>query len=85
MGTDDVEVNAAAWDRRAEGALAPVWARHGITLRIERLADTSRDVMDALDDPRPLRSSTRRRSIRHTTRELSHTLDHLERLLAVAR
>src|SRR5437773_2368956 len=71
--------------RTRAGVLAPVLARHGIALRAERLADTSRDVMDALDDPRPLRSSMRRRSIRRTTRELSHTLDHLERLLAAAR
>jgi len=66
-------------------ALAPVWARHGITPRVDRLADGSRGITDALDDPRPLRPSTRRRTIRHTTGELSHTLDHLERLLAVAR
>jgi NTE family protein len=66
-------------------ALAPIWARHGITLRVDRLADSSRGITDTLDDPRPLRSSTRRRTIRRTTRELSHTLDHLERLLTVAR
>ena len=71
--------------RERASALAPILARHRIALRAERLADTSRDVMDALDDPRPLRSSMRRRSIRRTTRELSHTLDHLERLLAAAR
>ena len=67
------------------GALAPIWARHGITLRGDRLADGSRGITDALDDPRPLRSSTGRRSIGRTARDLSRTLDHLERLLAVAR
>jgi len=56
-----------------------------ITLRADRLADGSRGITDALADPRPLRSSTRRRTLRRTTRELSHTLDHLERLLTVAR
>ena len=71
--------------RTRAGVLAPVWARHGITLRVDRLADSSRGITDALDDPRPLGSSTRRRTIRRTTQELSHTLDHLERLLAVAR
>jgi NTE family protein len=71
--------------RARAGALSPLWARHGITLRVDRLADSSRCITDALDDPRPLRSSTRRRTIRRTTRELSHTLDHLERLLTAAR
>jgi NTE family protein len=71
--------------RARAGALAPIWARHGITLRGARLADGSRGITDALDDPRPLRSSARRRTIGRTTRELSHTLDHLERLLTVAR
>jgi predicted acylesterase/phospholipase RssA len=70
--------------RARAGALSPLWARHGIALRVDRLADSSRCITDALDDPRPLRSSTRRRTVRHTTRELSHTLDHLERLLTAA-
>ena len=71
--------------RARAAALAPIWARHGIELRAARLTDTSRSVMDALDDPRPPRSSTRRRTVRHTARELSYALDHLERFLAAAR
>jgi hypothetical protein len=71
--------------RARAAALGPILARHGIALRAERLVDTSRDVINALDDPRPLRSSTHRRTIRRTTRELSYALDHLERLLAVTR
>ncbi len=70
--------------RARAGALSSLWARHGITLRVDRLADSSRCITDALDDPRPLRSSTRRHTIRRTTRELSHTLDHLERLLTTS-
>lgn len=60
--------------------LAPVFARHGISIREDRLADSTRDVRSALVDPRPIRSDPRaRRSIRTTARELGHTLDHLER------
>src|SRR5207244_11160513 len=71
--------------RARAAALAPICARHAIALRADRLTDTSRSVTDALDDPRPLRSSTRRRTVRHTARELSYALDHLERFLAAAR
>jgi predicted acylesterase/phospholipase RssA len=71
--------------RARSSALAPTLARHAISLRVERLNDHSREVVDALDDPRPLKASTRRRGVRHATRELSDTLDHLERLLAGAR
>ena len=60
--------------------LAPVFARHGITIREDRLADSTRDVRAALCDPRPIRSDPRaKRTVRRTTRELSHTLDQLER------
>ena len=46
----------------------------------------ARAVADALCDPRPLRASPRRRrDVRQATRELAHTLDHLERHLAVLR
>jgi len=66
-------------------ALAPLLAKHGLRIRTERLADAARAVTDAINDPRPLKSSRRRPSIRRTARELSHTLDHLERYLAAAR
>ena len=66
-------------------ALAPLLARHRIRIRAERLDDGARVVADAINDPRPLGSSRRPPSIRRTTRELSHTLDHLERFLAAAR
>ncbi len=60
--------------------LAPVFARHGITIREDRLADSTRDVRAALCDPRPIRSDPRaKRTVRRTARELSHTLDQLER------
>jgi len=62
--------------------LAPALARHGIALSAERLADPTRRVTDALTDPRPLKSDARREAtVRRTTRELAHTLDHLERFL----
>jgi hypothetical protein len=70
-------------DRAAE--LAPTLARHGLRIRTDRLRDANRDVTDALTDPRPLKSSRRRPSMRRTTRELTHALDHLERFLAGAR
>ena len=66
-------------------ALAPLLAKHGIRIRSGRLADTTRAVTDAITDPRPLKSSRRRPSIRRTARELAHTLDHLERFLGTAR
>jgi predicted acylesterase/phospholipase RssA len=60
--------------------LAPVFARHGITIREDRLSDSTRDVRAALCDPRPIRSDPRaKRTVRRTARELSHTLDQLER------
>jgi hypothetical protein len=71
--------------RTRAAALGPLLAKHGIRLRAERLADATRDVADAINDPRPLKSSRRRPSIRRTVRDLTHTLDHLERFLATAR
>lgn len=65
--------------------LGPVLQRHGIALRHERLADASRTIDHAVTDPRPLHHGTARRNVRHTARELSHTLDQLERALAAAR
>ncbi|HQU48573.1 MAG TPA: patatin-like phospholipase family protein [Casimicrobiaceae bacterium] len=62
--------------------LAATLARHGITIREDRLADAARDVRAALVDPRPIRADpSAKRSVRSTARELAHTLDHLERFL----
>ena len=70
---------------RAE-MLAPQLARHGVTLRTERITDPDRDIADALTDPRPLNVGRGRKGgVRQTTRDLAHTLDHLERWLATAR
>jgi predicted acylesterase/phospholipase RssA len=69
--------------RRAD-ALAPTLSRHGIVLRRERLADPTRGVTDALNDPRPLHALARG-DVHGTTRDLRHTLGHLERWLAGAR
>ena len=67
-------------------ALLPQLAHHGITLRTDRIADPARKVVDALTDPRPLNFGRgRRKSVRQSTRDLAHTLDHLERWLAAAR
>ena len=72
--------------RARAAALAPALARHGIAINAERLADSARHVTDALTDPRPLKPDARRdATVRRTTRELAHTLDHLERYLASAR
>ena len=67
-------------------SLAPLLARHGITIREDRLADAGRDVRAALVDPRPIRADpAARRSVRSTARELEHTLDHLERWMRAGR
>ena len=72
--------------RARAATLAPQLARHGIALRDTRLADAGRSVNDALCDPRPLHSDARSAgSITATARDLSHTLDHLERFLAARR
>lgn len=65
--------------------LAPMLRRHGIALRRERLADADRDIAAALTDPRPLHHDPAPRSVRQAARELTHTLDHLERAVAAAR
>ena len=75
----------ASLRRRAE-IIAPALARHGILLRRDRLDQAARDIRDALSDPRPLKSGADRGgSVRRATRDLAHTLDHLERFLAAAR
>ena len=67
-------------------ALAAQFARHGVTLRTDRLTDSTRTIVDALTDPRPLNvGQGRKGSVRRTTRDLAYTLDHLERWLAAAR
>jgi predicted acylesterase/phospholipase RssA len=65
--------------------LAPWFARHGVTIRKDRLALPDRRVADALTDPRPLRAQPHRLTVKRAARELSHTLDHLERAVAAAR
>src|SRR5215470_167530 len=70
---------------RAE-TLGPKLARHSIRLRRDRLSDPTRVLLDALTDVRPLHASDGERSeVKQTTRDLAHTLDHLERWLATAR
>ncbi len=67
-------------------ALEQKLAKHGIGLRRDRLLDQTRVLADALTDARPLHAGDGRRSeVRQTTRDLAHTLDHLERWLATAR
>ena len=63
--------------------LSPALARHGITLRMDRLQDPARSENDALTDPRPLHAQARG-DVRRTARDLRHTLVHLERWLAGA-
>jgi predicted acylesterase/phospholipase RssA len=65
---------------RAE-LLTPQFARHGIALRHDRLANHARDVTDALTDPRPLHAQPGS-SVRATTRDLGHTLNQLDFWLA---
>jgi NTE family protein len=66
-------------------AIAPVLARHGITLRMDRLADRHRAVTRALTDPRPvLRDPSGARKVKRTTRQLAQTLDQLERWIVEA-
>ena len=66
--------------------LAPRLAKHGVTLRLEHIADHTRTVTDALTDARPLHVGKGRGSeVRQAARDLSHALDHLERWLAGAR
>jgi len=66
-------------------SLAPILRKHGITIRHDRLAQAGRTVAAALTDPRPLRHDPASMSVRQATRELTHTLDQLERAVATAR
>ncbi|MGE5169804.1 MAG: patatin-like phospholipase family protein [Rudaea sp.] len=78
---------ASTRDYLAQNAasVAPVLGRHGLALREERLADASRKVQDALTDPRPLHSGTRRATVRSVKRDLDFALSHLEYALAALR
>ena len=65
--------------------LAPALGEHGITIRHDRLAQEHRRIGEALTDPRPLRADRRRLTVKQAARELSHTLDQLERAVTRAR
>jgi len=67
--------------RRAQ--LDPALARRGIRLNAARLDDASLKLHDALDDPRPLHAHAS--GVPQAARDLSRTLDHLERWLVHAR
>jgi predicted acylesterase/phospholipase RssA len=64
--------------------LAPQLERHGVRLRMDRLDDPGREVLDAVCDPRPLHTQPHPGDVRQTTRDLTHTLDQLARWLARA-
>jgi NTE family protein len=64
------------------GDLAPKLVKHGVRLMMERLDDPDRQILDALSDPRPLHTAPELTSVRQTARDLTHTLDQLERWLA---
>jgi NTE family protein len=61
-------------------ALEPLFRKHGIRLHRARLRDETRSIDSALTDHRPLVIGAL--AVRGTARDLSHTLDHLERWLA---
>ncbi len=67
------------------GDLAPLLRQHGITLRTDRLHDDARQVHAAVNDARPLHHDIKGNNVRQAKRELRHTLDTLERALAVSR
>ena len=64
-------------------AMRPLLARHGIRLKVEVLSDSGRSMGAALTDTRPLRA--RRPGVRQAARDLSHTLDRLQAVLAAGR
>jgi predicted acylesterase/phospholipase RssA len=66
---------------RAE--LEPLFARHGIRLKLEVLSDSQRPIRAALIDTRPLKA--RKPGVGQAARDLSHTLDQLEAWLIAAR
>jgi NTE family protein len=80
---------AAAYHKTRQSLLArretlePQLAKRGVRLNLARLANADRSLHAAIDDPRPL--STRAPGVRQAARDLSHTLDHLDRWLARAR
>jgi hypothetical protein len=62
--------------------LAPLLARHGVALRLDRLRDDHRHVTDAVRDPRALHADpSSPQTVRATASDLSRTLDELERYL----
>jgi NTE family protein len=65
--------------------LQPLLRRHGITLRVDRLQDQARDVHAGVSDARPLHHDISANTVHQAKRELRHTLDTLERALAVNR
>jgi NTE family protein len=69
--------------RARRATLEPQLAKRGVRLNLARLADTGRELRAAIDDPRPL--AIRSPGVRQAARDLSHTLDHLDRWLARAR
>jgi predicted acylesterase/phospholipase RssA len=65
--------------------LAPVFARHGISFRLDRLHDTRRHITDAVSDPRPLHADAAAPpTVSKTARDLGRALDALERWLVRA-
>ncbi|HEY5862385.1 MAG TPA: patatin-like phospholipase family protein, partial [Casimicrobiaceae bacterium] len=54
--------------------LAPVFARHGIAIRHDRIGQAGRRMEDALTDPRPLHARRGKHTVKRTARELAHTL-----------
>jgi NTE family protein len=65
--------------------LAPVFARHGISFRLDRLHGDHRHVTDAISDPRPLHADpVALPTVSQTARDLDRTLDALERWLVRA-
>ena len=68
--------------RTRSAVLVPKLERHGITINATKLFDEHRKVADAVSDPRPLRTDPgNAHDVRQTARDLSHTLDQLERWL----
>ena len=62
--------------------LAPLFARHGIVMRDDRLRDPHRHVSDAMPRSAPLRADPLMEpTVRATARDLKRTLDVLERYL----
>jgi len=66
--------------------LAPILARHGIALDSARLADSTRQVTDALVDPRPLHAQAGEPlSVRAAAKDLDNALALLEGWVAARR